>query len=124
MEKEMYLKPNVVFEPLISNWYAWTHLVSPATAALNITGRYIPIIDSYLLDPAAHADAVSNPQMLGGPFMDLNGEKEDAVRQLKKDILKSNDVLINLSDAIKALDKLLALEAKGYGLEGFYKNRC
>ena len=117
----MYLKPNVVFEPLISNWYAWTHLVSPATAALNITGRYIPIIDSYLLDPAAHADAVSNPQMLGGPFMDLNGEKEDAVRQLKKDILKSNDVLINLSDAIKALDKLLALEAKGYGLEGFYK---
>lgn len=117
----MYLKPNVVFEPLITNWYAWTHLVSPATAAMNFTGRYIPIIDSYLLDPEAHAEAVRNPKMLGGPFMDLNGEKEDEVRQLKKDILKSNDLLINLSDAIKALDKLLSLEAKGYGLEGLYK---
>jgi len=121
MEKEMYLKPNVVFEPLIANWYAWAHLVSPATAALNITGRYIPIIDSYLLDPSAHAEAVRNPKMLGGPFMDLNGEKEEEVRQLKKDILKSNDLLVNFSDAIRALDKMLSFEAKGYGLEGFYK---
>lgn len=121
METKMYLKPNVVFEPLITNWYAWSHLVSPATAALNFTGRYIPIIDSYLLNPEAHAEAVRNPKMLGGPFMDLNGEKEEEVRQLKKDNLRSNDTLIQLSDAIKALDKLLSSEAKGYGLEGFYK---
>lgn len=121
MKNNVYLKPNVVFEPLIANWYAWSHLVSPATAALNLTGRYIPIIDSYLLDPEAHAEAVRNPKMLGGPFMDLNGEKEDEVRQLKKDILRSNDTLIHLSDAIKALDRLLSTEAKGYGLEGVYK---
>ena len=38
-EKEMYLRPNVVFEPLFDNWYAWSHLISPATAAMNILGR-------------------------------------------------------------------------------------
>ena len=121
IENKVYLKPNVVFEPLISNWYAWSHLVSPATAALNFTGRYIPIIDSYLLDPEAHLEAVNNPKMLGGPFMDLNGEKVEEVRQLKKDILKLNSLQINFSDAIKALDRLLSFEAKGFGLEGFYK---
>lgn len=121
MEPEFYLKPNVVFEPLISNWYAWSHLISPATAALNFTGRYLPIIDSYLLDPEAHADSVRNPRMLGGPFMDLNGKKLEEVDQLKKDILRNNSLLINFSDAIKALDRLLSYEAKGYGLEGFYK---
>lgn len=121
IKNKMYLKPNVVFEPLISNWYAWSHLVSPATAALNFTGRYIPIIDSYLLDPDAHADAVLNPKLLGGPFMDLKGGKVEDVHQLKKEILKSSGLLINFSDAVKALDKLLCYEAKGYGLEGFYK---
>lgn len=121
IENKMYLKPNVVFEPLISNWYAWSHMLSPATAALNFTGRYIPIIDSYLSDPQAHADAVRDPKMLGGPFMDLDGEKVEEVLQLKKDILKYNNLSINFSDAIKALDRLLSYEAKGYGLEGFYK---
>ncbi|MEZ2338758.1 MBL fold metallo-hydrolase [Mucilaginibacter sp. RCC_168] len=121
MEDKMYLKPNVVFEPLISNWYAWSHLVFPATAALNLTGRYLPIIDSYLLEPEAHAESVRNPKMLGGPFMDLKGEKVDEVSQLKTNILKFNSLLINFSDAIKALDRLLFYEAKGYGLESLYE---
>jgi hypothetical protein len=47
-EKKLYLKPNVVIEPLVDNWYAWSHLVSPATAAMNITGRHHTIIESYL----------------------------------------------------------------------------
>ena len=38
MSEKMYLKPNVVMEPLVDNWYAWSHLISPATAAMNITG--------------------------------------------------------------------------------------
>jgi L-ascorbate metabolism protein UlaG (beta-lactamase superfamily) len=121
VENKLYLKPNVVFEPLISNWYAWSHLVSPATAALNFTGRYIPIIDSYLLDPEAHGEAVTNPKMLGGPFMDLKGDRTDEVSNLKSEILKYNNFSIHLSDAIKALDRMLLFEAKGYGLEGFYR---
>ncbi|MEO6719971.1 MAG: hypothetical protein ABIN67_06455, partial [Ferruginibacter sp.] len=33
---QLYLKPNVVLEPLVDKWYAWSHLISPATAAMNI----------------------------------------------------------------------------------------
>ena len=52
MLKDVYLKPNVVLEPLFDKWYVWSHLISPATAALNISGRHIEIMDSF----SAHAD--------------------------------------------------------------------
>ncbi|NET07738.1 MAG: NAD-dependent epimerase/dehydratase family protein [Symploca sp. SIO2B6] len=30
----VYLKPNVIIEPLFNQWYAWSYLISPATAAV------------------------------------------------------------------------------------------
>ena len=72
-ERKKYLKPNVVIEPLFDSWYAWSHLISPATAAMNLTERHLSIIESYLAAPDIHAKAVLNPKMRGGPFMDFNG---------------------------------------------------
>ncbi len=65
--KQMYLKPNVVLEPLVDKWYAWSHLISPATAAMNIVGRHHMITESYLAAPSIHAEAVLNPKMLWRP---------------------------------------------------------
>ncbi|MEO6637123.1 MAG: MBL fold metallo-hydrolase, partial [Ginsengibacter sp.] len=81
-EKFMYLKPNVVMEPLVDNWYAWSHLVSPATAAMNITNRHLSIVESYLMAPSIHAEACLNPKMKGGPFMDFGGGRLDEVEAL------------------------------------------
>ncbi|MEE8523270.1 MAG: hypothetical protein V3T72_05005, partial [Thermoanaerobaculia bacterium] len=39
-----YLRPNIVVEPLLENWYAWAHLISPATAARNIVDRHLAIM--------------------------------------------------------------------------------
>ena len=61
--QKVYLKPNVVIEPLFDQWYAWSHLISPATAAKNITGRHLKIMDSYIMAPKIHAEAVKNPKM-------------------------------------------------------------
>src|SRR3954447_2988788 len=71
----LYLKRNAQSEPLISQWYAWPHLIPPATAARNITERCFRIMDSYVAAPALHAAAVKNPKMLGGPFVDLGGKR-------------------------------------------------
>jgi hypothetical protein len=120
-EKKLYLKPNVVFEPLVDRWYAWSHLISPATAAMNITGRHLTIIDSYLSAPSIHAEAVLNPKMRGGPFMDFNGGRVEEVRALQQNTLQKHDKLIQLSKAVKELDRLLATEAKGFGLEALYE---
>jgi L-ascorbate metabolism protein UlaG (beta-lactamase superfamily) len=120
MDKQVYLKPNVVLEPLVDKWYAWSHLISPATAAMNIVGRHLTIMESYLMAPSIHANACLNPKMKGGPFMDFGGGRLDEVSALEKETYRKQEKVIQLAKAIKDLDKLLAAEAKGFGLEDVY----
>jgi L-ascorbate metabolism protein UlaG (beta-lactamase superfamily) len=119
--KQMYLKPNVVLEPLVDKWYAWSHLISPATAAMNIVSRHLTIIDSYLSAPSIHAEAVLNPKMRGGPFMDFQGGRLEEVEALQKETLEKQEKVVQFAKAIKELDRMLATEAKGYGLETVYE---
>ncbi|MFD2787219.1 MBL fold metallo-hydrolase [Hymenobacter rubripertinctus] len=121
MQQELYhLKPNVIIGPLVDRWYAWTHLISPATAAMNVVGRHLKIMNSYLQAPQIHAAAVRNPKMLGGPFMDYGGKRVEEVKQLKQDIIKNQANAIEFAQAVTELDKMLKTQAKGYSLEGFY----
>ncbi len=119
-EDFVYLKPNVVIEPLIAGWYAWSHLISPATAAMNITGRHLKIIDSYIQAPEIHAQAIKNPKMLGGPFMDFGGKRVDEVKDLREKTLRQQKDLLDFSQAIRELNLLLKNKAKGYSLESLY----
>ena len=56
----LYLRPNVQVEPLVDQWYAWSHLIPPATAARNISERHLKIMDSYIAAPQIHAVAVKD----------------------------------------------------------------
>ncbi|OQP54218.1 polyketide synthase [Niastella yeongjuensis] len=116
-----YLKPNVVIEPLIQRWYAWSHLISPGTAAMNVTGRHLKIMNSYIQAPQIHAAAVQNPKMLGGPFMDYKGGRVEDVKKLRDETMVTQAKYIQLSEAIVALDKMLQKQAKGYSLETLYE---
>ncbi|WP_430909695.1 MBL fold metallo-hydrolase [Maribacter sp. 2-571] len=120
MSTEKYLKTNVVVEPLFDKWYAWSHLISPATAAFNVKKRHMNIINSYIQAPQVHAAAVKNPAMLGGPFMDLNGQRVDDVKELKKETLEGQQDLFELAEAIESLEGILEKHDKGYSLEGLY----
>src|SRR5437764_12211249 len=96
----VYLKPNVQVEPLVDNWYAWSHLIPPATAARNITERHLKIMDSYINNPMIHANAVKNPKMLGGPFIDHGGKRVAEIRELRDRIKRERAHLIELSAAL------------------------
>ncbi len=120
-EPKVYLKPNVVLEPLVDNWYAWSHLISPATASMNIAYRHLKIMDSYIQAPQIHAAAVRNPKMRGGPFMDLEGDRSEEVQALKNTTLETQKRILEFSEAIKELDKLLQSKAAGYSLEPLYQ---
>ena len=63
-----YLKPNVMVEPLVDGWYAWAHLIPPATAARNMTERHMRIMDSYIESPETHEAAAKNPCAAGRSF--------------------------------------------------------
>ena len=119
--KLFYLKPNVVLEPLFDRWYAWAHLISPATASMNITGRHLKIMNSYVQAPHIHAAAVKNPKMLGGPFMDFEGKRVEEVKQLRDQTLEKQADLIEFAEAVHALNRMLKSNAKGYALESLYE---
>lgn len=122
MEKNLFfLKPNVIIEPLIERWYAWSHLISPATAAMNVVGRHLKIMNSYIQSSQIHAAAVLNPKMLGGPFMDYKTSRVDDIKKLKEDTQENQQELISLCAAIKELDELLKAQAKGFSLEPLYE---
>jgi L-ascorbate metabolism protein UlaG (beta-lactamase superfamily) len=119
--QNLYLKPNVLVEPLVDRWYAWAHLIPPAPAARNISHRHLRIMDSYISSPESHADAVKNPAMLGGPFMDYGGiNKTEEIAALRDRTKRERADLLELSRAISELDAILATKATGYSLEALY----
>jgi L-ascorbate metabolism protein UlaG (beta-lactamase superfamily) len=116
----LYLRPDVQAEPLVDQWYAWSHLVPPAVTARNITQRHLRIMNSYLQAPAVHATAVRNPRMLGGPFMDLNGARLEEIRALRDETLQCRAGLVQLSAALEQLDEMLRTKPDGHSLQPFY----
>lgn len=119
-QTKQYLKLNVALEALVDRWYAWSHLVSPATAAMNIKERHLKIMGSYVKNPKIHAAAVKKPEMLGGPFIDYNGGRVEEIKELYEETVEKRSKMLNLYNAIIELNKLLLSEAKGYSLNELY----
>ncbi|MNU88462.1 metal-dependent hydrolase [compost metagenome] len=115
-----YLKPNVVIEPLVNRWYAWSHLISPLTACLNIANKQINIMESYIDSPEAHQAAAKNIKLLGGPFMDYEEDKTKEIKKLKDETLSISGDYIQLSRALKSLQRMLAECAVGQSLDSLY----
>jgi L-ascorbate metabolism protein UlaG (beta-lactamase superfamily) len=107
-------------EPLIDKWYAWSHLVSPATAAMNIVNRHLKIMNSFIQSPKAHEAAVKNPKLKGGPFMDIPPAQVSEVEGLKQQTLEHRQKLVAFAAAVRELDSMLKAHAKGYSLQPLY----
>lgn len=118
--QNVYLKPNVVIEPLFDQWYAWAHLISPATAAMNTVGRHLKIMNSFIQAPQIHAAAIKNPKMKGGPFMDIKPERVEEVKTLREKTVARRAYQIAFEQSVKELDQLLKKEGRGFSLEQLY----
>lgn len=117
----LFLRRDVAVEPLVSRWYAWAQLVSPATAALQLVRAQLPILDSFVQNPAIHAAAVRNPKMRGGPFLDLPPARRDAVAALAARLREERAEALAFVAALEELERLLAGEADGGSLEPLYR---
>ena len=114
------LRQDVQIEPLIHGWYAWSHLVSPATAAMHVVHGHLRLMKSYAEAPEVHRAALENPAMLGGPFLDLGGKHVEAVRAHIAQTESVQAPLIELAAALKSLDEMLTNEGTGASLEPLY----
>lgn len=117
---QYFLRPTIKAEPLIWQWYAWPHLIPPITAACNIFERHLKIMQSYVQNPHIHCQAVKDPKLLGGPFIDLDGQKVEEIKNLITQTKKDCEQLILLNNAFKELDRVLQSEAQGDSLESYY----
>lgn len=116
----VYLKQNVVWEPLVTRWYAWTYLVSPATAAMYIANHHLKIMEAFVRAPQVHVEMVKNPAMMGGPFINHDPSKAGEIQALLEKTRKEQADLIDLAAAFKALGEMLAADATGASLEPLY----
>ena len=116
-----YLKPTIKAEPLVWRWYAWSYLISPTTADANIVERHLKIMQSYAQNPLIHAQAVKDPKMLGGPFIDYETDRTEEIKELIALTKQECQPLIILNGVLKEFDRLLQSEAKGDSLEGIYQ---
>jgi L-ascorbate metabolism protein UlaG (beta-lactamase superfamily) len=88
---------------------------------MNITGRHLKIMNSYIQSPNIHAAAVKNPQMLGGPFMDYPSPKVKEIEELKAKTIRTSADSIAFSKAVTDLDNMLKGLTKGFSLEPLYE---
>ncbi|MEM8778037.1 MAG: MBL fold metallo-hydrolase, partial [Cyanobacteria bacterium P01_G01_bin.49] len=117
----VYLKPNVIVEPLVNQWYAWSYLISPATAAMYVANSHLKMMESFVAAPEVHSSALKNPAMIGGPFIDYDASRVGEIQGLLEKTKREQEHLLTLADSITTLEKILAKEAIGYSLEPLYE---
>ncbi len=120
-KNQYYLKLNVAIEALVDRWYAWSHLISPSTAAMNIKERHLKIMTSYIKNPKIHAAAVKKPEMLGGPFIDYDGGRVEEIKELYENTVTQRANMLELYSAIGELNTMLQKEAIGFSLNSLYE---
>jgi L-ascorbate metabolism protein UlaG (beta-lactamase superfamily) len=115
-----FLKPDVKIELLACRWFAWPHLVSPVQHAMNIAFRHLPLMQSFVATPQVHIAAANDPNMLGGPFLDLPESAVPEIRSLIQQTTTRFPELIAFARDFKAFDQALQDGANGFCLSEFY----
>ena len=116
----LYLKPNVIAEPLFNQWYAWSYLIPPATAARYITNSHLQIMESFVAAPEINFATLQNPAMIGAPFINHDPSRAWEIDALLSKTKTEQRLLLALDGAIADLDKILQNRADGYSLESLY----
>lgn len=116
----VFLKSNVVIEPLVMRWYAWTHLISPATAAMNATYRHITIMESFLKAPKLHAEAIRTPTLRGGPFLNYPPSEVNRIEALLEETKIKQAQQIKFAEGIKEATRMVLKLGDGHSLAPIY----
>jgi len=118
---DVYLKHNIVAEPLFNQWHAWSYLIPPATAAMFIANAHLKMMRSFVSAPEVHVAALKNKVMLGGAFINHSASKVPEIKELMNRTTDACASLVELADAIKTLDTMLQAQASGTSLEPLYR---
>src|ERR1044072_546087 len=111
--ERVYLRGDVVAEPLFNQWYAWSSLISPASAAMFVANSHLKIMQSFVDASAVHAAALKNPAMRGGPFIAYDASRTKDVKALMEKTVKEQAHVLEFVEALQRLSERLRNEADG-----------
>ncbi|MEW2632760.1 MBL fold metallo-hydrolase [Streptomyces sp. NPDC048389] len=115
------LKKNVIAEPAVAGWYAWSYLIPPQTLAKYLKNHYRNIVESYLADPETHRTALRNARFLGGPFVHEQDGSYERIREWYDAARERYAPLLELADAIDELEREILPELTGASLDEVYR---
>lgn len=88
-DERRFLRPDVIIEPLVDRFYAWTHVPSSAQAAMNLAFVQVPLLESCPRFPQVHINASDHPEPRGGFFVNVQaagaGETRGLLTSIKRD---------------------------------------
>jgi len=121
MRSKVYLRQNILAEPLFNQWYAWSYLIPPATAAMYMANSHLKIMRSFVDAPQVHISALKNPAMVGGPFINYDESRKEEIKALMEKTVKEQAGLLKLADSLKRADSMVVGESEGLSMEPLYK---
>ncbi len=117
---QKFLRPNVIIEPLVDRFYAWTHTVTPVQAAMNLAFVQVPLLESYLAAPQVHINASLNPQLRGGFFVNVGADRTENIRELLASIKRDRVYLLEFAAAVAEAEEIVRQGATGFDLTPLY----
>ena len=115
--KNVFVKPNLVVEPLVDKWYASSYLISPVTASLFFANHYLKMLQSFVSAPQVHIKALQERKMLGGPFIDYPAARVKEIRSLIDKTIAAHPETLRFAKGVRELNQLLAEKADGHTVE-------
>lgn len=119
--EKVYLRGDVLAEPLFNQWYAWSSLISPASSAMFVANSHLKIMQSFVAAPQVHAAAHRNPAMRGGPFIAYEASRAKEIGALLEKTTREQAHILGFAADIQQLSRMLAAEANGSSLEPLYE---
>jgi L-ascorbate metabolism protein UlaG (beta-lactamase superfamily) len=118
--RTMFLRPDANVELLCCRWHAWQHTLSPVQHAMNLAYRQIPLLESFIENPAVHVAHSADPALLGGPFVDLPASKVVEIKTLLEITKQRCGNLLELAGAFREVNAMLSAKGKGHSLDALY----
>ncbi|MEU0130490.1 MBL fold metallo-hydrolase [Streptomyces sp. NPDC006289] len=115
------LRKNVIAEPAVAGWYAWSYLLPPHTLAKYLRNHYRNIVESYLDKPGTHRTALKQARFQGGPFVYEQEGSYDRIRSWYESSRERLAPLVELADAIDELEQKILPELTGASMEPVYR---
>jgi L-ascorbate metabolism protein UlaG (beta-lactamase superfamily) len=119
-DEPVFLRPDIIIEPLVDRFYAWLHVVAPVQASMNLAFGQVPLLESYLQSPQVHINASANPDLRGGFFVNIDADRSGEVRDLLSSIKHDRAGMLRFAAAVSDAEEIIRQGATGYDLTPLY----